>query len=118
MKLRPWGRGTVPNPPNPSVTIEEPHVEGGSRSPVIRTDWQLQTGIEPAHIDRIKRADVFGYVGPRGVNSFAQGDANMRPLGHVPLLHRVKGVPPSYGVTIDDRAFIPAVMAGDPVDSR
>lgn len=117
MKLRPWGRGTVPNPPNPDVTIAEPHVEVGSRSSVLTTDWQLHVGAEPAHIDRIKRADVFGYVAPRGVNSFAQGDADRRPIGHVPLLHRVTGVPPSYGVTIDDRAFIPAVMAGNPSES-
>lgn len=117
MKLRPWGRGTVPNPPNPDMTIEEPHLEGGSRSPVISTDWQLNVGREPAHIDRIKRADLYGYVAPRGVNSFAQEDANMRHVGHVPLVHRVTGVPPDYGVTVDDRAYIPATMAGNPSES-
>ena len=117
LPLRPWGRGVTPNLPNPNMTIAEPHVESGSRSPVLTTDSQLHTGREPAHIDRIKRADLYGYIAPRGVNNNAQADANMRFLGHVPLVHRVTGVPPSYGVTMDDRSYIPAVMAGNPSES-
>lgn len=117
MNLRPAGRGTVPNPPNPDTTIYEPAQESGSRSSVLTTDWMLHVGREPQSIDRINNARNRGYVGARQENGFGRLEAAMMPLGHVPLLHRVKGVVPDYGVTVDDRAYVPASMAGNPSES-
>lgn len=112
---RPWGRGTVRTPPNPDVSIPEPNPARAMRSPVLTTDRNLHTGAEPSHIDRIKGAMLYGYTGPRQINSQAEFQMGRAYLGHVPLVHAVKGPAPDYGISIDDRAYIPSFPAGDPV---
>lgn len=112
------GRGMVPTPTNPDVTIFEPHVEAGGRTVALRTDWQLQVGSEPSHIDRIKRAMNRGFVGARNEDGFSLLDSNTRYVGHVPLVHRVTSPAPSYAAnSYDDHAYIPAVMVGNPSES-
>jgi len=103
-------------PVNPRTDIDEPYQPSWAPNAVLTTDRELHAGREPTHIDRENRENVRGHNAPRGVSGNGQADANQRFIGHVPLVHAVKGPAVNYGAShIDDGAYIPAPMAGNPL---
>lgn len=86
--------------------------ESGHREQ-IRTDNRLQLGPPPDKIDRpgdLQR----GIIGPAGVNAWPP-TGGLQYIGHVPLVHVMRGpVLKSTGL-IDEKVSIPAVFAGESI---
>lgn len=90
-----------------------PRGKEAGRSFLFRTDAELESGPAPERIDRPSLLS-FGKTGPR-VNSFPM-TGGMQYVGHVPLVQIRRGPSMHPGNAIDDRAPIPAVYAGNPVE--
>lgn len=90
-----------------------PRGADSGHSEQLRTDTDLELGPAPNRIDRPISLSR-GLTGPR-VNSFPM-TAGMEYIGHVPLVQLRRGPSMHPGNAIDDRAAIPAVYAGNPVE--
>lgn len=91
-------------------------VTGGQESghsEQLTTDHELETGGAPFMIDRIQSLQR-GKIGPN-VNSFPM-TAGMQYVGHVPLVQLRRGPTLTPGNAVDDRAIVPAVFAGNPIE--
>ncbi len=75
-------------------------------------DAKLQDVGSVERIDRINVSNNTGKVGPN-VSSFPP-TGGMQFLGHIPMVHRAQGIVPIPGNSTDDRAFIPAILSGNP----
>lgn len=77
------------------------------------TAQQLQQGPTPNRVDRQLMVGNRGKTGPN-TNAFPN-TGGLQYLGHVPTEHVQDAVLSAPIPTIDDRAGIPAIFAGNPV---
>lgn len=90
-----------------------PRGGASGHSEQLRTDVDLQLGPPPDKIERLVTVSR-GKVGPN-VNTFPM-TGGMQFVGHVPLVQIRRGPTLNPGNAIDDRASIPAIYAGNPVE--